>query len=424
MNELQSIVAAFDEASTRGERAAMATIISVEGSAYRRPGARMLITESGRTTGAISGGCLERDVSVRAAQVMKTGVSQIIEYDTRRSEDIVWGLGLGCHGVVRILLESLHAGSHGERALPFIRECLRARKSGVLATVIAVDVNAERCEDGPVAVGERLLLNAELNICGPSLTDVQLASRIREDALEILAGKRSATRSYEAGQGRADIFFDVITPPRPLVVFGAEHDAVPLVHLARTLGWHVTVVDTRARDATRERFAEANEVLLCRAEEIAARVSLTEETAAVVMTHNYLVDVELLRALLPSPVCYLGILGPKQRTSKLLEEISADTYGLADSQFARLHSPIGMDLGAETPEEIGLSIISEIKAVCAARGGGFLRDRNAPIHDERENVREHVLAHVLAPEPAAIKVSIEPYASTTESVPVVACHLP
>jgi xanthine dehydrogenase accessory factor len=423
MNELQSIVAAFTEAYKRGERAAMATIVSVEGSAYRRPGARMLMTESGRTTGAISGGCLERDVSERAAQVMKTRVAQIVEYDTRRSEDIVWGLGLGCHGVVRILLESLHAGSHGERALPFIKDCLEARKSGLLATVTGGRVNAEGCEDKAVAVGERLLLDAELNICGPSLADALLASRIREDALEILAGKRAAMRSYEAGQGRVEIFFDVIMPPRPLVIFGAEHDAVPLVHLARSLGWHVTVVDTRKRDASKERFALADEVLLCRAEEIAARVSLTEDTAAVVMTHNYLTDVELLRALLPSPVCYLGILGPKQRTSKLLEEISDETYGLAGSQHARLHSPIGMDLGAETPEEIALSIVSEIKAVCAARGGGFLRDRDAPIHDER--VLEHderATEHERATEPAAITVSIEPYASTSESVAVVACQ--
>ena len=416
MNELQSIVNAFAEARALGERAALATIISVEGSAYRRPGARMLITESGRTTGAISGGCLERDVSMRAAQVMKTRVAQIIEYDTRRSEDIVWGLGLGCNGIVRILLESLHAGSSGERALPFIKDCLQARKSGLLATVIAGNLNDGSCEDNPVAVGERLLLDAELNICGPSLTDVTLASRIREDALEILAGKRAAMRSYEASQGRAEIFFDVIVPPRHLAIFGAEQDALPLVHLARTLGWHITIADTRVRDATRERFAEANEVLLCRAEEIAARVSLTEETAAVVMTHDYLADVELLKALLPSPVCYLGILGPKQRTSKLLEEIGADTYGQADSHLARLHSPIGMDLGAETPEEIALSIISEIKAVCAARGGGFLRDRNAPIHDER------VPEHERVPEPTAIKVSMEPYASKPERAPVVAYH--
>ncbi|HEV7860496.1 MAG TPA: XdhC family protein [Pyrinomonadaceae bacterium] len=416
MNELQSIVSAFAEVCARGERAALATIVSVEGSAYRRPGARMLMTESGRTTGAISGGCLERDVSERAAQVMKTRVAQVIEYDTRRSEDIVWGLGLGCHGVVRILLESLHAGSDGERALSFIKDCLEARKSGLLATVIAGNVNAVDCVDNPVAVGERLLLDAELNICGPSLADVTLASRIREDALEILAGKRALMRSYEGGRGRVEIFFDVITPPRPLVIFGAEHDAVPLVHLARYLGWHVTIIDTRARDATKERFAEADVVSLCRAEEIAARVSLTEDTAAVLMTHNYLTDVELLRTLLPSPVCYLGILGPKQRTKKMLEEISAETDGLADSQSARLHSPIGMDLGAETPEEIALSIISEIKAVCAARDGGFLRDRNAPIHDES------VPQHERASEPDAVKVSLKPYASTPGGAQVVACQ--
>jgi xanthine/CO dehydrogenase XdhC/CoxF family maturation factor len=414
MSELQSIVAAFREAGLRGERAAMATIIGVEGSAYRRPGARMLMTESGRTTGAISGGCLERDVCVRAAQVMKTRVAQIIEYDTRRSEDIVWGLGLGCHGVVRILLESLHAGSSGERALPFINDCLRGRKSGVLATVVAGKVDGEGCVDNAFEVGERLLLDADMNICGPSFADVLLAGRIRKDALEIIAGKRAAMRSYEAGQGRVEIFFDVMTPPRPLVIFGAEHDALPLVHLARTLGWHVTVVDPRARAATKERFAEADDVLLCCAEEIAARVSLTEETAAVLMTHNYLMDLELLKALLPSPVSYLGILGPKQRTSRLLEKISAETYGLSDSQCTRLHGPIGMDLGAETPEEIALSIISEIKAVCAARSGGFLRDRNAPIHDERES--EH------APQPTAINISIEPYAATSESASVVACQ--
>jgi xanthine dehydrogenase accessory factor len=414
VNELQAIVAAYAEAGARGERAALATIVSVEGSAYRGPGARMLITESGRTTGTISGGCLERDVCERAARVLESRVARIVEYDTRGSEDIVWGLGLGCNGVVRVLLESLHAGSAGERALPFIANCLRARRSGVLATVIGAHVDAEGGAGHPTAIGARLLLDDALNICGPSRADGLPAARIREDALEILAGRRSSIRFYEAGTRRTEVFFDVIRPPRPLVVFGAEQDAVPLVHLARTLGWHVTVVDARARDATRGRFAEADEVVLCRAEETAARVSLTEETAAVVMTHNYPVDVELLRALLPSPVRYLGILGPKQRTSKLLEEIGGDvsftSHGEpADSSHARLHSPIGMDIGAETPEEIALSIISEINAVCAARGGGFLRDRNAPIHAER----------VLAP--AALKASTEPFASRqTEGAPLVA----
>jgi xanthine/CO dehydrogenase XdhC/CoxF family maturation factor len=178
------------------------------------------------------------------------------------------------------------------------------------------------------------------------------------------------------------------------------------------------VVDTRARPATIERFTLADEIVLCRADAVAERVSLTENTAVVVMTHNYLDDVELLRALLPSPVCYLGLLGPKQRALKLLEGVKAEDFGRAESGFARLHSPVGLDIGAETPEEIALAIVAEIKAVCAARGGGFLRERNAPIHVEHDAGTESGEVSV---EP--VEVSVEPYASTGEraAVPVV-CH--
>jgi xanthine/CO dehydrogenase XdhC/CoxF family maturation factor len=409
MNELQSIVNVYAQARARGERAVLATVVGVEGSAYRRPGAKMLITESGRTVGTISGGCLERDVALRAVRVMETGVARLIEYDTRGQEDIVWGLGLGCNGVVRVLLESLHEGSAGVGALQFIADCLQARACGVCATVIAGVADNQGGEDCAV-VGERLLLDAKLNPCGQSLRDEKLAACIRTDALEILAGRRAVSRSFETGAGRAEIFFDVITPPRSLVIFGAEHDALPLVRQAQTVGWHVTVVDTRARRSTIERFSEADEIALCRASEVAGRVSLTENTAVVVMTHNYLDDVELLRALLPSPVCYLGILGPRQRTLKLLEEINVGIFGLAESEFARLHSPIGLDIGAETPEEIALAIVAEIKAVCAARRGGFLRERNASIHDE----------HSL--EPASREVSVEPYVSIDESAALIVCH--
>jgi len=410
MNELQSIVNAYAQARARGLRTALATVVHVEGSAYRRPGARMLITESGQTVGTISGGCLERDVMERAVRVMETGVASLIEYDTRGKEDIVWGLGLGCNGVVRVLLESLHEGSAGARALQFMADCFQARSCGVCATVIEGVAAKESMAGSEVEVGERLLLDEKLNVCGQSLRDEKLAACIRTDALEILAGNRAVSRSFEMGGGRAEIFFDVITPPRPLVIFGAEQDAVPLVHQARALGWRVTVVDTRVRRATRERFTEADEILLCRADEVAARVSLTENTAVVVMTHNYLDDASLLRALLRSPVCYLGILGPRQRTLKLLEEIKADVFGLAHTQFARLHSPIGLDIGAETPEEIALAIIAEIKTVCAARSGGFLRERNAPIHDEH------------SVEPVAMEVSLEPYVSTSENAAFIICH--
>lgn len=246
MNELQSIVDAYARARKRGLRMALATIVSVEGSAYRRPGARMVITEGGETCGTISGGCLERDVTERAAEVMISGAARLIEYDTRGNEDIVWGLGLGCNGVVRVLLESLHEGSAGERALQFISDCLQSRVSGVCATVIAGIRDKKSGEDCAFEVGERLLLDEQLNIRGQSLGDEKLAGRIREEALEILAGKRAVVRCFDMGDVRREIFFDVVNLPRPLVIFGAEHDAVPLVRQAKAIGWHVTLVDTRA----------------------------------------------------------------------------------------------------------------------------------------------------------------------------------
>lgn len=418
MNELQAIVEAFAETRARGERAALATIVSVVGSAYRRSGARMLITEGGRTVGTISGGCLERDVIERAAEVMDYGTARIIEYDTRGNEDIVWGLGLGCNGVVRILLESLREKSDGARALKFIADCLRARHTGVIATIIGATETSFKSGDkaSRQRTGARLLLVDEQNIANQFLiedeTEDEFIACLREDAGAVLTGGSSSVRAYETSAGQIEIFFDLIEPPRSLFVFGAEQDALPVVRLARALGWHLTIVDTRARSQTSERFYEANEVVLCRAEDAASRISLAQDAAAIVMTHNYLDDIELLRCLLPSQISYLGILGPKQRTAKLLEELSAEGVRLTDAQLARLHSPIGMDIGAETPEEIALSIIAEVKAAFANRSGGFLRNRNAPIHDEAG-----------APDVAAAEPSTTSHAILREGKPQVACGL-
>jgi xanthine/CO dehydrogenase XdhC/CoxF family maturation factor len=462
VNELQAIVDAHADARARGERAALATVVAVSGSAYRRPGARMLITESGRTVGAISGGCLERDVAERAAPVIRSGAARVVVYDTRGDEEIVWGLSLGCNGVVRVLLESLDEGSGGARALDFIGGLLRARKEGVIATLIDAGRanDRERSTGGEKRgaahlkkvgasgrsnevgepdrsneIGARLLFeerddgqetgedgqeSGELDpffadALDPFFADALVPfggqdERLREDARAALAGGKALTRTYETNAGRAEIFFDLIRRARPVVVFGAEQDAVPVVRLARTLGWHVTVVDTRARAATVERFREADAFVLCRAEDVCTRVCLTRDTAAVVMTHNYLDDVELLRALLPSPAAYVGLLGPRQRTEKLLAEIRAGGGCLTASQLARLHGPVGIDIGAETPEEIALSVVAEIKAACEGRRAGYLRDRDAPIHEE----------HAAPAAPSEFKLGVR---GACESAAGVACGL-
>ena len=188
-------------------------------------------------------------------------------------------------------------------------------------------------------------------------------------------------RTYEA-EG-VSVFFDLIQPPKAIVVIGAEQDSLPLVQLAKHLGWHVTVVDTRCRAASSGRFAAADEIVLCRPENLTDRILPASETSLVVMTHNYLADVELLKKLLPAPVEYLGILGPRARTESLLAKLHDEGVHPTAAQLSRLHAPVGIDIGAETPEEVALAIVAEIRAVDAGRRGCFLCDRSAPIHDDQ-----------------------------------------
>lgn len=375
MTEIQKILAEWARAKEENEACALATVVKVVGSAYRRPGARMLITNDGRTIGTISGGCLERDIAERAPSVLRASNATIVEYDTTSSEDIVWGLGLGCNGLVQVLLESITAESNAARLLEFADESLRERQTGVVvATLIHVN-NHTRAK-----VGQRLMLREDGSV-QDYVGESELAALILTDARAVFNKRRSKLRQYQLSEGEMEVFIEVVEPPVPLIVFGADMDAVPVAEFARHLGWQVTIIDPRARQATRDRFAFADNIVLCRAEEIARCVALENCAAAVVMSHNYPDDLTMLRALLSSPVGYVGVLGPKRRTEKMLQEIRADDDNFDDSRLEELHTPIGLDIGADTPEEIALSIVAEIKATLANRQGGLLKHRNAPIHD-------------------------------------------
>jgi xanthine dehydrogenase accessory factor len=375
MKELSAIARAFQQARSAGTATALATVVEVNGSAYRRPGARMLITKEGQTTGGVSGGCLERDVLLRARRVIESGEASLATYDTTDDDDIEFGVGLGCRGVVRILIEPLP--TTGERCyLAPLEELLRRREPGILATVWRVE--------GALGVraGSRLLLSSDGRLWD-NIGDPEFATRIEADAREALRTGRSASEIYRLPAGEAEVFLEYLRPPVPLVLFGGGPDAVPLVQLAGELGWHVTVVDGRPSAASRARFPHADAVLLCRPEQLRQQVRLERDTVAVVMTHNYLTDLRLLELLLPSPVRYLGLLGPKSRSERLLQELAQAGIVPTEAQRRRLYAPVGLDLGAETSEEIALAILAEIRAVLAGRAGGLLRDRPVPIH-ERE----------------------------------------
>lgn len=372
--DLQDIVAAFEKIASLGKTAAIATLVKVKGSTYRRPGARVLMTSDGWLLGSISGGCLEGDIFEHAQRVMDSGKPTLVKYDTTESEDIIWGLGLGCQGIVHVLVERL-TDDLELSPIAFLAECLHRRQTGVLVTVFAVEGRSE------IKMGDCLLLHPDGTVSGNVADPVR--SRIIDDAIAAAASTQSSVKTYQLPAGSAEVFIEVVQPPVPLIIFGAGHDAIPVVRFAKELGWHVSVVDSRPAYATTARFPLADAVILAHPQAIHEHISVDKRTAAVVMTHNYLHDRELLQTLLPSPLSYLGVLGPKRRTEQLLQEL-----GMAE-QFSHLYAPVGLDIGADTPEAIALAILAEMQTVLTNRSGGSLRNRSGPIHNLIEEVGGH-----------------------------------
>jgi xanthine dehydrogenase accessory factor len=402
MNEVRAFVEAFDAANSRGERCALATLVSVEGSSYRRPGARMLICEGGKSTGTISAGCLESDVIEHAKQVISTGTTKLVEYNTAStSDEMAWGLGLGCNGIVRVLVEPLASGSLYVEAL---RRSCGAKTAPILVATVYQHMPSESATDAPrIETGARLLINEDGSVDREKLSGhaaVMLESELRA----LPRGKMSsATRVYDVDGGAVKVFLEPLLPPVPLVIFGAGHDALPIVELARGLGWQTEVVDPQARPVSRSRFAIAARVILSRPEEVGLHVRITPRTLTLLMSHNYSHDLELLKFLLASPARYIGVMGPRKRTERMLCELEAgeDVARLEEADLARLYSPAGLDIGANASAEIALSIIAEMRAVLDGRRGGMLRERRGSIHGSTAPGERVPLAEELAL-PAAV----------------------
>ena len=304
------------------EKAALATVVEVKGSAYRRAGARMILSADGRSAGVINGGCLDADLWARAHQTMESGAAQLAVYDTTSAQDIVFGLGLGCRGVVKILIEPI-------ADLNWLRD----------ETVVAVEFEGD------------------------------LGTRVYR---EILVGR---PRIEATATGRA--YVERLEAPQALWIFGAGADAVPLAQMGELLGWNVRALDLRAPHAERPVHLHTDFVAPCNLGEL----EIPDGAACLTMTHNFLHDLEILKRVLPSRASYIGVLGPRRRTDELLQGLSRETLAPAFSptpaQLAKLHAPVGLDMGAETPAEIALSIIAEIQKTIRAKSGQSLRELDA-----------------------------------------------
>ena len=367
MGEEKTLVRAASELRRARTPALVATVVRVRGSAYRRPGARMLVADDRQLAGSVSGGCLERDLLSKGAWRMRNGDFALVTYDSSVHDDAGWAFGLGCGGVVDVLLERLDADPRTD-PLRFIARCLSGQQRGAIVTVF-------RSAARRIPAGSRLCVAEDTFAASPCF-DGGMRERLGADALHALRTGETRVREYKTQDGLVEALVEAIVPPPTLFVLGAGQDAVPVAETARILGWDVVVWEPQARFATRARFAMADVVLGESLAKLRERVNACATAAAVVMGHNYEQDGAALEMLLGSHATYIGVLGPRRRTLKMLSERKLDD-ALTDE---RLHSPIGLDLGAESPAEIAIAALAEVKAELARTAATSLRERSAPIH--------------------------------------------
>ncbi len=355
--ELELIWQGIERARDSGQRAALCTVVRVRGSAYRREGAKMLVLENGDYVCMLSGGCLEAEVALAAQQVIADGGPRVISYDL--SEEVVWGLGIGCGGSVDVLIERL------DTRLEAWLETLRSGALGVAATVLIGDSSIQRVTvsaDGGL-VGDRVAPEVQAEI-----------SRVALGMIGSLY-PRSETRVVVG----LDVFFDASAPPPVLVVFGAGHDAVPLVARALEIGWAVSVVDTRSAFLTSERFGAATLIN----PGVRFEFALPDKACCIVMNHHLERDRSSLRFALEGDAAFIGVLGPRSRFTDMLHALRKDGFTPSPAQLTQIRNPIGLDIGAESPAEVALSVMAELIAVRRGFAGGVLDGLEGKIHATR-----------------------------------------
>ncbi|QLG09764.1 XdhC family protein [Deinococcus sp. D7000] len=356
--ETRALLDALNAATERGQRAAIATVVGVQGSAYRREGTRMLVLDDGAQVCMLSGGCLEAEVVEVALEVIRSGVSTITHYDL--SEDATWGLGIGCGGSVDVRVERVEADD------PVMGAWLAALGQGELAA-LAVPLKGEG----------RLLIRPDGETMG-DLSPAPLRDFAVQAARERLGQLEPRAVTLAAPDG-TPLFIDISTPPPVLVLYGAGHDAMPLSRGAHDLGYEVHVIDPRGAYLTPGRFPGA--ILHDLAPEDLRGFTLPARASLLIMNHHLDRDRVCLHHALNSGAPYVGVLGPLSRAQGLLDELEAEGVTFSDAELARLRAPVGLRVGAEAPEEVALSILAELMAWRRGYDGGFLSGHAGRIHD-------------------------------------------
>jgi xanthine dehydrogenase accessory factor len=343
---MREVLADVERWLAAGQRVALATVISVAGSAPRDVSAAMAVAEVGEVAGSVSGGCVEPAVIEEGMRAIRTGRPKLLQFGISEAQNVE-RIGLSCGGEIRVFVERLHD-------LEPLLDALNNERP--MARALVISAQGEAAD----AVGKFLLVE-DSGAAQGDLSIPELAERVTTDARDLLRGGNSFTRAYKLENGdQVEVFIAAYAPPPTLIIVGAGHISIPLTKMAKVLGYRVVVADARATFATRERFPEADELFVEWPDEAMARLPLTSATSVAVLTHDDKFDVPALKVALKSSVSYVGAIG--SRGTREQRDVRLREAGVTDAEIARIHGPIGMSIGARSPEEIALSILAEVVA--------------------------------------------------------------
>ena len=344
----RQLLQSFHAWRAAGEPLVLATVYETAGSTYSKAGHRILLAANGDYRGLVSGGCLEGDLAERARGVVESGRAVAVTYDLRDETDELWGLGIGCNGLLRVFLQPLSADNDYQ---PFaaIAEALAGAHTAGVATVVE--------STGEIPVGATAVATSAgdrvFGVGDGRAAIVSAASRVALDSTEVRLVTRDGCTILRAP----------VRPIPQLLVLGAGLDAVPLVAMAAELGWFVTVADHRPAYLERGGFERAERTVLVEPERLRRALPVDDYDAVVVMSHHLATDRKYLAELASVATRYLGVLGPRARRERLLRDLAVTAPELRE----RLKGPVGLDIGADSPESIALSILADLQSTLSTR---------------------------------------------------------
>lgn len=368
MKEIKSILNLYNTYGKKGQKCAIAQVVRVEESSYRREGARMLVFESGVFEGGISGGCLEGDALKRSQIAILKEEPSIVTYDTSKDDENQIGVGLGCNGVIDVLISPITPEG---KTLSFLERCTSSRKAHILVTITATNTT-----DPELRLGQTFYFDTEQKSL-ENCPNKELEGLLNTDIQKVLETQKSRIFHYATAAFEISAFIELIPPQFHLAIYGDNYDVYPMIDLAKVMDWEVSLVG-KLQKLRKDKLGAVKNLYQKDDEQ---HPPVDRRTAIVLMAHDYKTDLKNLQHALQTPTPYIASLGPKKRFEKMQAELLKRGTPLTPEQLERIYAPCGLEIGANTPEEIAMSIFTEILSVYANKKGGMLREKETPIHE-------------------------------------------